>query len=262
MQYKTLLFDIHEGVASITFNRPEVANTINLEMASDLMYAAMRCSEDPEVRAVLISGAGKNFCSGGDLKSFFSQDEKLPHHLREVTIYLHAAISHLTHMSPPVIAAVNGSAAGAGLSLTCACDIVVAAESALFIMGYTSVGLTPDGSSTYFLPRIVGIRRALEMTLTNRVLSAHEALDWGIVTQVVPDKELIIQANNLTSKFANGPAKALGVSKRLLYSGLTATLETQMEYESQSIASTSRTFDTREGITAFLEKRTPIFKGQ
>jgi len=261
MQYATILFDVCDHVAHITLNRPEAANSLNREMASDLMHAVMRCSEDSAIRAVVITGTGPMFCSGGDLKEFAAQGEHLPYHLKEVTTYLHAAISRLTRMDPPVIAAVNGSAAGAGMSLACACDIVVAAETARFTMAYTRVGLTPDGSSTYFLPRLVGLKRALELTLTNRVLSAQEALEWGIVTRVVPDTELLAQAHALAAQLAAGPTKTLGSSKRLLHTGWTETLETQMEHESQTIADMARTADASEGITAFLEKRTAKFGG-
>jgi len=261
MQYATILFDVRDNVAHITLNRPEAANSLNREMASDLMHAVMRCSEDSAIRAVVITGTGPMFCSGGDLKEFAAQGEHLPYHLKEVTTYLHAAISRLTRMDPPVVAAVNGSAAGAGMSLACACDIVVAAETARFTMAYTRVGLTPDGSSTYFLPRLVGLKRALELTLTNRVLSAQEALEWGIVTRVVPDTELLAQAHALAAQLAAGPTKTLGSSKRLLHTGWTETLETQMEHESQTIADMARTADASEGITAFLEKRTAKFGG-
>ena len=262
MNYTSIQFDIRDNVAYITLNRPEAANSINHEMATDLMCAAIHCSEDPAIRAVVITGTGSMYCSGGDLKEFAAQGEHLPYHLKEQTTYLHAAISRLTRMVPPVVAAVNGTAAGAGMSLACACDIVVAAESARFTMAYTRVGLPPDGSSTCFLPRIVGLKRALELTLTNRVLSAQEALEWGIVTRVVPDAELLAQAQAIAVQLATGPTKALGASKRLLHSGFSETLETQMEHESQTIASIAHTADTSEGIAAFLEKRAAKFKGQ
>ncbi len=261
MQYATLLFDVRDNVAHITLNRPEAANCLNKEMAVDLMHAVIRCSEDPEIRAVVMTGAGSTFSGGGDLKSFAAQGEHLPYHLKEVTTYLHAAISRLVRMDAPVVAAVHGSAAGAGMSLACACDMVVAAESARFIVAYTRVGLTPDGSSTYFLPRIVGLKRALELTLTNRVLSAQEALEWGIVTKVVPEVELLAQAHALARQLAVGATKAIGASKRLLHNSWTETLETQMEHESQAIAGVAHTGDAREGITAFIEKRPAKFKG-
>ncbi len=262
MEFTTLLFDVRDHVAHITLNRPDAANSINEEMGKDLMHAALRCDEDPEIRAVLISGAGKIFSGGGDLKAFSAKGDQLPYHVKEVTTYLHAAMSRLTRMDAPVVAAVHGAVAGAGMSIAIACDIVVAAETTRFMVAYTRAGLVPDGSSTYFLPRIIGLKRALELTLTNRMFSAQEALQWGLVTRVVPDNELLVQAKALAIQLASGPTRAYGLSKRLLHSGWTETLETQMENESQAIANSARTRDAREGITAFLEKRSPKFKGQ
>jgi 2-(1,2-epoxy-1,2-dihydrophenyl)acetyl-CoA isomerase len=262
MSYSTLLFEIRDSVARITLNRPDAANALNLDMSKDLMHAALQCSEDPAVRAVIITGTGRMFCAGGDLKSFAAQGEHLAYHLKEVTTYLHAAMSRLTRMDAPVIAAVNGTAAGAGMSLACACDFVLAAESTKFTMAYTRAGLTPDGSSTYFLPRIVGLKRALELALTNRLLSAQEARDWGIVTRVVPDANLQAEADTLAAQLASAATGALGATKRLLHSGWTETLETQMELETQAIAARAHTADGREGITAFLEKRAPKFTGK
>ena len=262
MEYKTILFDVRDNVAHITLNRPDAANSINDEMGKDLMHAALRCDEDPEIRAVLISGAGKIFSGGGDLKAFISKGDQLPYHIKEITTYLHAAMSRLTRMDAPVVAAVHGAVAGAGMSIAIACDIVVAAETTRFMVAYTRAGLVPDGSSTYFLPRIVGLKRALELTLTNRMFSAQEALQWGIITRVVPDNELLAQARAIAVQLAAGPTRAYGISKRLLHSGWMETLETQMENESQAIANSARTLDAREGITSFLEKRPPKFKGK
>jgi len=262
MEFTTLLFDVRDNVAHITLNRPDAANSINDEMGKDLMHAALRCDEDPEIRAVLISGAGKIFSGGGDLKAFISKGDQLPYHVKEITTYLHAAMSRLTRMDAPVVAAVHGAVAGAGMSIAIACDIVVAAETTRFMVAYTRAGLVPDGSSTYFLPRIVGLKRALELTLTNRMFSAQEALQWGLVTHVVPDNELIAQARAIAVQLAAGPTRAYGISKRLLHSGWAETLETQMENESQAIANSARTADAREGIKAFLEKRPPKYKGK
>ena len=261
-EYKTLLFDVRDNVAHLTLNRPDAANSINENMGKDLMHAALRCDEDPEIRAVLISGAGKIFSGGGDLKDFISKGDQLPYHIKEITTYLHAAISRLTRMDAPVVAAVHGAVAGAGMSIAIACDIVVAAETTRFMVAYTRAGLVPDGSSTYFLPRIVGLKRALELTLTNRMFSAQEALQWGLVTRVLPDNELLVQARAIAVQLAAGPTRAYGISKRLLHSGWMETLETQMENESQAIANSARTLDAREGITAFLEKRPPKYKGK
>ncbi len=262
MEYTTLLFDVRDGIAHITLNRPDAANSINLEFARDLMYAVLQCDEDPSIRAVVISGKGNLFCAGGDLKTFTSRGNELPLYIKEVTAYLHSATSRLMRMDAPVVAAVHGFAAGAGMSLAIACDIVIASQSARFRVAYTRIGLTPDGSLSYFLPRIIGLRRALELTLTNRILSAQEALDWGIVTKVVPDQELMTEAFVFAKELAAGAPKALGASKRLLHGGWTETLETQMEHESQTIANMARLSDSHEGLKAFLEKRTPKFKGQ
>lgn len=258
---KTLLYEVKDHVARITFNRPDAANALDLQMALDLMHASIQASEDPAVRAVLITGAGKMFSGGGDLKSFAAQGDALPGHLKEVTAYLHAAISRFVRMDAPVIAAVNGAAGGAGMSLCLFADLVLAAESAKFTMAYTRAGLNPDGSSTYFLPRIVGMRRALELALTNRVLSAREALEWGIVTKVMPDAELLTEADSLARQLAAGATRALGKAKRLLHHSFSESLETQMEIEAQAIADSARTHDAREGIAAFITKRKPDFRG-
>jgi len=261
--YSTLLFDIRDHVAHITLNRPEAANGINLEMASEIRHAARRCATDPEIRAVLLSGAGKMFCAGGDLKAFAAQPEgELPGFLEQVTLHLHQAISHFARMNAPVVAAVHGSAEGCGFSLACACDFPFAAESAKLTMAYTRAGLTPDGSSTYFLPRIIGYRRTLELAITNRVLSAHEAAEMGLVTRVVPDADLIAEATKFATQLASGPTAAYGGVKRLLIDSFTNTLEAQMYLEGDYISAMGRTVDGREGIASFLAKRPPKFSGR
>lgn len=262
MEFSALRFEVRDHVAYITLNRPEAANTINDELSMDLMRAAIRCEEDHAVRAVLLSGEGPAFCGGGDLKTFKAHLDELPAHIKEVVTYLHGAISHLTRMDAPVVAAVHGFAAGAGLSLACASDLVVAGESTRFTMAYTRAGLTPDGSSTHFLPRVVGLHRALDLALTNRVLSAREAMEWGIVSRVVPDADVRAQAEAIARQLAAGPTRAFGNVKRLMRSGWTETLETQMAYEAAAIAEMTRLADGREGITAFNEKREPHFTGE
>ena len=258
---KTLLYEVKDGVARITFNRPDAANALDMQMGADLMHASIQASEDPAVRAVLITGAGKMFSGGGDLKSFAAQGDALPGHLKEVALYLHAAISRFVRMDAPVITAVNGAAGGAGMSLCLFADLVLAAESAKFTLAYTRAGLSPDGGSTYFLPRIVGVRRALELAITNRVLSAKEAHEWGIVTRVVPDAELLTEADALARQLAAGATRAYGAAKRLLHHSFGESLETQMELEAQGIADAARTRDAREGIAAFIAKRKPDFRG-
>lgn len=261
MSFETLLYETRDGVAYITLNREDAANAINLEMGRDLMLAALHCDEDPGVRAVLIRAKGKIFCAGGDLGSFSSAGEGMPRLLKELTTYLHAAISRFARMSAPVVAAVHGSAAGAGFSLACASDLLVCAESAKFTLAYTRVGLTPDGSSTYYLPRLIGTRRALELMLTNRVLSSQEALAWGLVNRVVADDQLAQESEGLARQLATGPTLAFGGVKQLLLSSANESLETQMEHEARAIADAARSSDAREGIEAFFAKRRAKFNG-
>lgn len=261
MPYDALEFDVRDGVAHVTLNRPRAGNSINLEMGRELLHAALRCDEDPGVRAVVLAGSGNSFCFGGDLKEFSERGDDLPRLLKELTTYLHAAISRLARMDPPVVAAVHGAAAGGGFSLAISCDLVLAAESSRFAMAYSKAGLTPDGSSTYHLPRLVGLRRAMELALTGRELSAQEAFEWGIVNRVVPDEVLSEEATGLAERLAAGPTRALGASKRLLHGGWTEALETQMEHETRAIADISRTADAREGIAAFTQKRAASFEG-
>ena len=249
------------GVATITLNRPDAGNSIDLAVAQGLCAAATDCTERRDVRAILIRGAGRNFCVGGDLKSFVPYGDDMGRHLKDVTTALHPAISRLARADAPVIAAVNGSAAGAGFSLVCSADLVVAAESARFLMAYTKIGLSPDGSGTWFLPRLVGARRAAELTLLNRMLSASEALEWGIVTRVVGDDALKAEATALARAIADGPREGQAASKRLLRASLDNTLETQMELETLSLSDCANSVDGKEGIAAFLEKRPPHFGG-
>jgi 2-(1,2-epoxy-1,2-dihydrophenyl)acetyl-CoA isomerase len=261
-EYSALLFDVQDHVATITLNRPEAANALNEALGRDLMHAVIRCDEDPGIRAVVFTGAGRFFFAGGDLKGFADAGEHMAYAMKELTTYFHGAISRMARMDAPVIAAVNGAAAGAGMSFACACDLVLAAESARFTMAYTRAGLTPDGSSTYFLPRLVGLKRALELTLTNRSLTAQEAMEWGIVTRVTPDGEVLAEAQKLAAQLAAGPTRSFGMSKRLLTMSFSETLETQMEHETQAIAAAARTTDGREGIDAFIGKRAPAFRGE
>jgi 2-(1,2-epoxy-1,2-dihydrophenyl)acetyl-CoA isomerase len=255
-------FEVRGHVAYIMLNRPDAANALNAEVARQLDQAALRCDENAGVRAVLLTGAGRMFCGGGDLKAFAAQrPEELPAYLKSVTLYFHQAIHRFARMRAPLVVAVNGSAGGGGMSLAIAGDIVLAAESARFTMAYTRIGLTPDGSSTYTLLRLVGLRRAAELMLTNRTLSAREAEQIGLVTRVVPDAELQQQSEALVQELAQGATSAFGGVKRLLYSSATSSLAEQMELETEWIAEMARTRDAHEGITAFLAKRTPQFSG-
>jgi 2-(1,2-epoxy-1,2-dihydrophenyl)acetyl-CoA isomerase len=261
MDLETLLYEVRDGVAHITLNREKAANALNLQMCCDLEEAAIAAEADASVRAVLIGAKGKMFCAGGDLSAMAEAGDDAPMLLKRMTIHLHAAISMFTRMDAPTVVAVGGAAAGAGFSLVCATDLAVAGESAKFTLAYTGAGLVPDGSSTYFLPRLIGRRRAAELMLLNRRLTAAEALDWGIVNQVVPDGEVDATAGKLAAKLAQGPTLAFGKVKELLTSSGSESLETQMELEGRGISGSARTADGREGVSAFLAKRPPKFTG-
>lgn len=261
MSNNSILFAVRDNVAHITLNRPQAGNAFDLEMAKELADVSLECERTRDVRAVLIKGAGNTFSAGGDVKAFAVQKE-LSRYLRDMTPHIHLAISRLVRLDAPVIAAVEGAAAGFGFSLAIACDLVLAAESAIFVMAYTKIGLAPDGGSTYSLPRLVGMKRALELTLTNRRLSAAEAHEWGIVTEVVAPENLAARAEELARLLAQGPTGAFGSAKRLLHGGWNQTLETQMELESRAIAEMGGTADGQEGIRAFVEKRKAKFGGK
>ncbi len=255
------LFDVADGVATITLNRPAAANAMNLAMMRELMHLSIRCDEDAAIRAVVVTGQGRFFSAGGDVAGFGAAGDDAGALIKEMTAYFHAAISRFNRMDPPVIAAVNGMAAGAGWSFAASCDLTIAGESAQFLSAYTAASLSPDGSSTYFVPRLVGLKRAMELMLLNRRLSASEALEWGLVTRVVPDDEVLSTSLDLARELASGPTLAFGAVKRLLHETFSETLESQMEREARAIAAMTHTHDGREGVTAFLEKRPPRFEG-
>jgi 2-(1,2-epoxy-1,2-dihydrophenyl)acetyl-CoA isomerase len=262
MGYQTIRVETADGIATITLDRPDAYNALNLAMGKELHQAAIEVSEDRAVRCVLLTAAGKAFCGGGDVKDFVQNLPRVGALLKELTTYIHAAVSRLVRAPKPVLTAINGVAAGGGLALALAGDLVLAAESARLTMAYSRIGATPDGSSTYWLPRLIGVRRAVELFYTNRVLTAREALDWGIVTRVVSDTELAAEARRLARELADGPTLALGRGKLLFHGSTTESLETQMERESQAIAESGHSEDFAEGVRAFAEKRAPSFRGR
>lgn len=262
MASKTLIRTVKGSVATIILNRPDCYNALNGQMMEELLKAVLACHEDRAVRAVVLMGAGQTFCAGGDVKEFVEHTGTLALHIKRLLASLHSAILSICRMPKPVIAGVGGVAAGAGMGLAMACDLAVAAESARFTMAYTKIGLPPDAGSSYFLPRLVGLRRAMELTFTNRVLTADEAREWGLINRVVPDAELTIAVDALANELAAGPTLALGRVKRLLCLSDQASLESHMEHEAQLIALSLQTADFREGVQAFIKKRPPVFSGQ
>ena len=263
MAFETLDLSLRDHVAWITLQRPAAFNALNLQCMKELFDVANRISSDRNVRAVVLTGAGeKAFCAGGDVAGFAADPADVQRLLKEMTGYLHSAISRLAWMDAPLIAAVNGVAAGAGLSLVACCDLAIAADHAKFTSAYTHIGLSPDGSSTYFLSRLLGTRRAMELFMTNRTLTAAEALDWGLVNRVVPAAQLQEEAGKLAAQFAQGPTRAYGGIKKLLMMAPNDTLESQLEREARQIGELSVTEDGIEGVRAFVEKRKPRFTGR
>jgi len=261
MNADTLLLDVKDQIAYITLNRPHAANGVNLPLSKELMYAANKCDEDPGIRAVVLTGSGSAFCSGGDLRHFAGTGDQLSMSLKEMTVYVHAAVSRLTRMNKPLITAVNGVAAGAGMSLAIAGDLIISAESASFVAAYTAAGLSPDGGMTWLLPRMIGLSKAREIILTNRRLTAKEAVAWGLINKCVPDDDMSQEVESAVKYFAKGPSGSFGKIKQLLTSCFTETLETQMEMEARGISDMARTRDGKEGVEAFIQKRKPDFCG-
>ena len=257
----TIQFDVDEGVGVIRLNRPDHMNSLNKEMMLALMEASIRCDEDPEIRAAVLTGNGKAFCAGADLKGFIESDD-MGSFVKDLTVYFHAAVSRLVRMDAPLVVAVNGTAAGGGFSLSLLGDLSFASRSAMYTMAYTASGLSPDGSSTFFLPRLVGLRRARQLAITNRRLKAEEALDWGLTDELVDGEALFDRALDTAKGLATGATAAFGSAKRMLLDSYSTGLETQMEMEAREITLNATGADVAEGIKAFMEKRKPRFKGK
>ncbi|MBR1119949.1 enoyl-CoA hydratase/isomerase family protein [Bradyrhizobium lablabi] len=258
-----VLLDISDGIARLRLNRPDAANGMSVELLSALCDAIMACHGHPDLRVVLLSGEGANFCAGGDVRAFASKGEKLPDYIRQATAYLQNAVTGLLRLEAPVIASVQGFAAGGGgFGLVCASDIVIAAESAKFLAGATRVAMAPDAGVSVTLSRLVGLRRAMSILLTNPVISAAEALEMGIVTKVVPDAELASASLAFAQELAAGAPKALAATKRLVWAGTGTSIEQCLSEEARTVSELSGTSDAREGLAAVIERRKPKFLGR
>ena len=246
------------GVMTITLNRPEVLNAFDSAM-HEAFRAALEEAQAAEVRAVVLTGAGRGFCVGQDLNEFKEAAGDIAERLRST---FNPNVLALRGLEKPVIAAVNGPAAGAGLSLACACDLRLAASSATFVPAFIGIGLVPDTGATYFVERLLGYSRAFEWLCSGRRLSAADAHAWGLVTEVVADGRLSARAADLAATLAALPTRALGMTKRLLERAALSTLDEQLELEAELQAEAARSEDFREGVNAFLEKREPRFTGR
>jgi 2-(1,2-epoxy-1,2-dihydrophenyl)acetyl-CoA isomerase len=246
------------AVLTITLNRPDVLNAFTAEMHRQLV-GAFKEARDPGVRAVVVTGAGRGFCVGQDLNEFGEAARDIAGRLRK---HYHPTVLAVRELEKPVLAAVNGPAAGAGLSFACACDLRIAAEAATFVPAFINIGLVPDMGGTFFVRRLLGTARAFEWMTSGRRLSAAEALEWGLVSEVVPDDRLADRAAEWAAELAAMPTRGIGLSKRLFDHAEHATLEQQLEREAQLQAAATQTGDFREGVDAFLEKREPRFEGR
>ena len=258
------LLTLHaDGVAHVQMNRPEAANGMNVEMLQALQSVLMRVHGDDRVRAVLLTGAGKNFCAGGDVHTFLSKGEALPGYIRQATAMLENVVALMMRMNPPVVAAVHGFAAGGGgMGLVCSSDFVVAAASAKFLGGATRVAMVPDAGVTVTLVQLVGLRKAIEIAMLNPTITAPEALAMGLVTRVVADEQLLDEAWSLARQLAGGAPAALAATKRLLWSGIGRTVDAAMPEENRLQGVLSGMADAREGLAAVIDKRAPKFEGR
>lgn len=264
MTNQAILVDQDGAVLTITLNRPDKLNAATNEMLAELIDAFKNAERDPSVRAILFTGAGRGFCAGQDLgaareRGAGSEGFSFGEHLRHTYNLL---ALRMRQMPKPIVGAINGVAAGAGMSMALACDVCIAAESASFLQAFVKIGLIPDGGSTWLLPRRVGMARALDLMISGRKIGAQEALSWGLVNQVVPDADLMPTARQAAAELAAAPTKTIGLIKRALEFSITGTLADTLENEADLQDIAGHTADHREGLAAFLEKRPAQFKGE
>lgn len=261
--YRTLTLDVVDGVADLRLDRPDRNNAIDAAMARDLAGAAAALTAhaaDGSVRAVLLRGNGSMFSAGGDVGAFVDAGPDLPDRLHSMIDAFHLAVERLATLDAPVVAAVTGACAGGGLGLVCAADVVVAAPDAVFAAGYPALGLTADGGSTWFLPRMIGLRRTQELFLTGLRLGAEQAREWGLVTCVADEADA--EGLRIAARLATGPTRAYGAVRTLLRHSGEANLHDQMAAEQRSVVDSARTTDAGEGVAAFAARRPPRFTGR
>lgn len=263
MAYSTLLVDKRDGIATITLNRPERLNALSLELMKELLAALEEIDADAAIRCLMLTGAGRGFCSGADLASGELTQNGGPPDLG-VALHerYHPVIRKLAAYRMPIVCAVNGPAAGAGMSLALTGDIVIAAKSASFLQAFANIGLVPDAGSTYFLPRLAGSARAMGLAMLGEPLPAEKAAEWGLIWKCVEDNALMEEAGKVATKFANGPTIGLGQIRKVMRQSWDATLNEQLETEREAQRIAGRSRDFIEGVMAFLQKRPAKFTGQ
>ena len=255
-----VLLEITAGVGKVTLNRPDRGNAINQPMADALVDVALHCANNSDVRCVVLTGAGKMFCVGGDISDFADNDVGTGAFLGRLAGTLHQAMTLFASMKKPMICLVNGPAAGAGLSMAISGDIVLADPSAHFTAAYLGIGLTPDGGMTWLLPRLVGMRVAQEIILTNRRIGASEAADIGLITRLVAEGDLEREGADVADRLASGAVTSMGAARLLLQESFSTGFASQMDRELSSITTAGESAEGREGISAFLDRRSPDFR--
>lgn len=261
-----LELSIKDSIATLTMNRPEARNALSMEMRATMRDVLHQVEYDDSVRCVVLEGAGDHFMAGGDVKNM--HEYLNTHENSEIQSYfvnrihdLHPIMFSMRRMPKPVVAKVRGAAAGAGVSLAAACDLIIAAESSFYTLAYCHIGTTPDGSASFHLPRAIGIKRTLEMTLLGDRYTAQQMADMGMINFVVPDAELDAECDKLTQRLASGPTHVYGNAKKLMYRSLENEFEAQLQMEGEMFADCARRNDYREGVAAFVEKRKANFTG-
>lgn len=258
----TLLVDIRDHIATLTFNRPQVRNAMDYDLMMALKANTEAILENDDVRAVIVRGAGGAFMAGGDISQFRDNIDSLPQLITKEAREFHYSILALRRMAKPVLAVVEGPCAGAGMSMMAACDLAIASDNATFTLAYSNLGASPDGGSSYFLPRLVGYRKALELAMLPDRFDAATALSLGLVNWVVAQAELESRLIAIAKRLANGPTVAFAKTKALMNQSLDMSIEAQLEAEVHAFADCARTNDIREGVMAFVEKRKPSFTGK